>query len=158
VVKIYSNVNETRLRRNDLMQCITGAQARSDGYLLVSSHSEDYVLEGRSFGPWKENADLWFTADTPQADVDANIRKYQENANATLRAYPEVFWWRLDPATGQIQRERPPENVPDRVDSVGKLLNFNWCFRPDGSLKFRDLKTMQKETTLPNPGELKPQK
>lgn len=146
VVEVFSSVDEARLRKNDLMQCITGAQPRSDGDLLISSHSEDYVLKGKMLGPWKENSDLWFKEGAPQEDVDANVRRYFENAGAALRAFPEVLWWRLDPGTGHLAPEQPPLNVPDRIDSTRLLSDFNWRFRPDGSLRFQSEKALQLES------------
>lgn len=126
-VKLYSGVTEERLAPpHQLDWAILGCQPRPDGHLLMASREEAAVLAGMEAYPTKKN--LKHLED--EAQQKANF----EQDMANLRRWPQIRWWDLDPATGKITEEPPPQNLPDRILDVRTLQNFRFRFKADGHL------------------------
>jgi len=51
-----------------------------------------------------------------------------------LKAHPELLWWVLDPATGQLEAQTPPQNVPRAFRRMQDLEAFRFRFKPNGNL------------------------
>lgn len=126
-VRLFSGVTEEKLGPpHQLDWAILGCQPRRNGHLLLASRDEAAVLTAMDAYPTKKN--LKYLEDEAQQKV--NI----EQDLASLNRWPQIRWWDLDPATGTITEEQPPENVPDRIWDLRMFHNFRFRFKPDGNL------------------------
>ena len=107
---------------------ILGCQPRSNGHLLVAARSENAVLNSlKTHGHALNLADM------------KDPEKFQEKMRRNQRALedePNLHWWDVDPETGDMFREVPPLNVPDRFWDPAQLSKFRFVFRSNGDLSF----------------------
>lgn len=126
-VKLFSAVTEEKLGPpHQLEWAILGCQPRMNGHLLIASREEAAVLTALEAYPTRKN--LKFLEDEAQQKVNLDLDQ------ASLSRWPQILWWDLDPATGTITEEQPPQNVPDRIWDLEMFHNFRFRFKPDGNL------------------------
>ncbi len=126
-IKLFSGVTEEKLGPpNRLDWAILACQPRPNGHLLIASRDEAAVLTGMDAYPTKKS--LQYLDDEVQQK--ANVEQDQ----LSLNRWPSIHWWDVDPATGTITEEQPPQNVPDRIWDLRMFHNFTFRFKPDGNL------------------------
>lgn len=110
----------------ELDWAILSAQPREDGTLLIATRTREASLEGfrrfnreRTLDRMKDKA--WMES-LPERDEEA------------LKAHPELLWWVLDPATGMLEAQTPPQNVPRQFRRPQDLVAFRFRYKSDGNL------------------------
>lgn len=140
VVKLFSGVEDKHLRENELITALHGFQSRQDGKVLIASRLEDAVLWGRVGRPRPGGS--------PEEAL-AKLRTWSEGIN---QKFPHVDWWILDPQTGKVTLEAPPQNFPTRLLTHQQAVDFNWRFKPNGNLELLSMKEVQGDPANANEG------
>lgn len=104
------------------------AQPRQDGQLLIASRSEDATLRGR----------MAFPRNYTIADLKDPVRKAAMEAKdiESLKNFPHVEWWLLDPVNKKLERTIGPDLVSDRIFDLTAYRKFWFTFAPSGNLVF----------------------
>jgi|GEM_PF-4749994 len=126
-IRLFSGVTEEKLGPpQELEWAILGCQPRTNGHLLIASREEDAVLFSRASFPTYKN--LKYINDEAQHKLD------HEQDAASLQHWPRILWWDIDPKTGSIAEEQPPQKVPRNICDFRVFRNFKFRFKPDGNL------------------------
>jgi len=126
-IKLFSGVTEEKLGPPQQLEwAILGCQPRPNGHLLVASREEEAVLNAMSAYPTQK--DLKYLKDDAQQEFN-----YEQDA-VSLKRWPRILWWDIDPKTGIISEEQPPQNVPSQIWDLRVFHNFKFRFKPDGNL------------------------
>lgn len=126
-IKLFSGVTEEKLGPPQQLEwAILGCQPRPNGHLLVASREEEAVLNAMSAYPTQKN--LKYLKDDAQQEFN-----YEQDA-VSLKRWPRILWWDIDPKTGLISEEQPPQNVPSQIWDLRVFHNFKFRFKPDGNL------------------------
>lgn len=126
-VKLFSGVTEEKLGPpHQLEWGVLGCQPRPNGHLLVASREEDAVLH--ALPAFRTQKNLQFLGDEAQHKANEDIDA------ASLMHWPRILWWDIDPTTGTVSEEQPPQNVPNQIWSLKVFRNFKFRFKPDGNL------------------------
>ncbi|HJW34120.1 MAG TPA: hypothetical protein VJ505_12195 [Holophagaceae bacterium] len=130
-VRLFKSVTNERIKEWDKIEhAVLGCQATSQGTILIASRPEDAVLLAREGFPRDETIETF--KDPAQR---ARIERLE---NDSLRAYPELEWWTLDPAEGRIWPTPAPQNTQSRFMSRDQVAAFQFRFLPNGNLVFTD--------------------
>lgn len=142
-VILFDCVDEERLKHpGETPHVGLGVHPRPNGHLLIASRSRSAVEQaGRAFRsiiPESERDDpkkvlQWWEKTKPLRDLN-------------LKEFPDVSWWDLDPETGAVTPETPPQKFPDKILSANQLWNWNWRFRADANLLYFPTEDNQPET------------
>jgi hypothetical protein len=119
LIRLFPNVTDRILEKNELFPGILGFQPRQDGDILIASRSEDAVLNA-----WKT---------FPRPD-DGVIKKTLDWLGQTNKFNPMIYWWILEPTSGKFYEVAKPYEVIDRLHKNEDIMNFNWRFKYDGNL------------------------
>jgi hypothetical protein len=123
VAKLYSGMKDEALTgKSDiaLLPGLHGYATRPNGNILLSCRDEDAVIYGM----------IGRSRSTAHSEEDLKAQADLINAR-----YPVVEWWDFNPETGTFDRELPPEGFPDRLTTEQNVLDFNWRFRPNGTIE-----------------------
>lgn len=127
LVRLFPGVSEEKLGPPHRLEwAILGCQPRPNGHLLIASRDEEAVLTAMDAYPTQKN--LKYLEDEVQQKAN------HEQDQASLNRWPAIRWWDMDPATGTLSEEQPPQNVPDRIWDLQVFHNFRFRFKPDGNL------------------------
>lgn len=127
-VKVYAGVDETRIQRDGskLEVGLLCLQATREGSLLIASRMEDAVLHSRSL--FASNPDKLLPG---QAPFEAEQAFIPDQRNS-VKAWPDILYWRLDPETGDLRPEAPP-NLPLKIHRLEDLKRFRFRMRIDNT-------------------------
>jgi hypothetical protein len=126
-IDLISGVKEENLTSKDMLEvAILGIQPRDTGHLLAATRSEDAVLRALKV---EGGALSLETLKSPE-----KMKAYEARRGEALAAFPELLWWDINPDTGEVRRETPPLNVPDKIWDVRILKGFRFRFKPNGDL------------------------
>ena len=130
-VRLFKSITNEKLKEWDKIEhAVLGCQPTSQGTILIASRPEDAVLLAREGFPRDETLEMF--KDPAQR---ARIERLE---NDSLRAYPELEWWTLDPAEGRIWSTPSPQNTQSRFMSRDQVAAFQFRFLPNGNLVFTD--------------------
>lgn len=89
-----------------------------EGRLLLATRTEDAVLNARSIfqDEVRHNS-------SNREEYDKKMELYLSRA---LEAFPDIQWWEFDPSTGDFIRQATPENMPNKLISYDKFINFRF--------------------------------
>ncbi len=101
---------------------IIGCQPRSDGSILVATRSRDAVERGmkaytRSYGSFN-----------PKDPAAWNQQQIAEDLS--IRLFPHILWWLVDPATGTVSETSTPLGAPNRLKDRVHLAEFKFHLDP----------------------------
>lgn len=126
-ISLFSQVNEDWLAKTDELEwALLGCQPRSNGHLLLASRSEEAVTRAMKYFGYQTNLKTF--------KDEAKLKQADDMKTLALERFPEVYWWDLDPATGEMHKEVPPVNVPTKLWDIRTLSKFRFRFKPDGNL------------------------
>jgi hypothetical protein len=108
---------------------ILGMQPSPSGSVLIATRSQDAVWKSRS---------KYATEPVMSKGTEAEKGKLEADQlaafNGSIKEYPEIEWWSLEPETGTVRPEQAPINVPDRFTDYESFKKFRFRFKPDGNL------------------------
>lgn len=133
LVRLFPGVTDARLKQNDLYPGLFTFQPAPDGSILISSRTEEAVLQAKGTLP---RPVVSGKVEPGSPEVQGLVRQQQGWEDFIARQFPHVAWWRLDPKAGKVEGETPPLRVPDRLFSAQAAKDFNWRFKPNGDLHF----------------------
>ena len=117
---------------SDSMQIpILAVHPRPNGHVLIASRSEDAMFKSRE-------AEAKLLSARPlvrgvKSDTKDEISR-EEAMQMGVKAYPDLLWWDLDPATMQFKREDPPVGAPGKLRDLAFLRKFTFQQKADGSV------------------------
>jgi len=121
VIRLYNGLTDERLAKSNLPCLLLGFQPSPDGNLLVSARGEGSLTDDSS--PSKPPPGSMVPPLSTRAWADSRVA-----------AYPLVYWWHLDPATGQKSEVAAPETLQRLVSSAQESLDFCWRITPRGEV------------------------
>jgi hypothetical protein len=62
--------------------------------------------------------------------------RYAGNTHWGRLQFPEIWWWRVDPATGKAERITPPPGAPLFLDDRIVQQGLDWTCTPQGDPVF----------------------
>ncbi|WLT32425.1 sialidase family protein [Geothrix sp. PMB-07] len=127
-VKVYSSIDEERIKKDGatLEVGLLCLQPTRDGDLLIAARIEDAVLHSRKLFP--SSPDKLLPGQNP---FDAEKAFIPEQRNS-VKAWPDVLYWRLDPETGDL-RPDSPQGLPAKIGSLEELKRFRFRMRADNT-------------------------
>lgn len=129
-VSVFKSVSKDLLESGKRLEYgILGMQPSPNGSILIAARTEEATLKSAERFPslpYRSSGD-------PAKDAE-HESKLHANFEGSLKAYPEIEWWTLDPTTGAIRPEEPPMNVPRRIETWDEFKNFRFRFKPNGNL------------------------
>lgn len=129
VFKLFSGVDEKKLvDPRDLSHALLGAQPRPNGHILLASRLEDAVLHAAQHTRRNLGSNL---SDDEFKSIQPALEHFM---NANVQLYPQVLWWDVDPSTGEVRPETPPQHFPEMLFSQAQMWAFDWRYKPDGNL------------------------
>jgi len=124
-VKLYPQVDELEIRRGDLLPGILGFQPRPGNQtILIAARREEAVLFAAKAHPLH-------TDGLNESTWKQHLGRIQDLFSLRESYDPRIEWWDLDPETGRLRKEEPPQGVSERVEDASK---FFWRFKVDGNL------------------------
>ncbi len=151
LVRVYEELDEKRIQKNDFSSVVIGAQAMEDDTLLLAVHpassalSDDYAR--RMEAGLQGGAKLVLGAENSFPNGEPSPEQgNMEMVDWAWKHHPEVRWVNLDPATGKMRElDPPPEGARTRIESMVEGITFNWMPVWDGRVEFRSLETLLAE-------------
>lgn len=128
-LRLFSSLDDARMSdHSSYERPVLCAQPRQDGQLLIAARSEDATLRGRKAFP--RNYTI--------ADLKDPVRKAAMDAKdiESLKHFPHVEWWLLDPVNKKLDRTLGPDRVPDRIFDLASYRKFWFTIAPSGNLVF----------------------
>lgn len=145
LVRIYEELDEKRLMKNNFSTVIVGAQAEENGNLLLAVRSASAALSDDS----AMRLDLALRDGVLVTEGEEGLIKGksdpqevrgQELMDSAWKHHPEVRWIRFDPATGHLKEcEVTPQGARTRISSMVEFATFRWIPDWDGRVEFRTL-------------------
>lgn len=105
-------------------RAVLGCEPTADGRLLVATRSLDAITGERAVYPLQEGG-----RPVPPA-------RYAGNTHWGRLQFPEIWWWRVDPATGKAERITPPPGAPLFLDDRIVQHGLDWTCTPQGDPVF----------------------
>lgn len=127
-VRVFSGVDEERIQRDGskLEVGLLCLQATREGDLLIASRMEDAVLHSRIL--FASYPDRMLPG---QAPFEAEKAFVPDQRNS-VKAWPDLLYWRMDPETGNLQRDSP-RGLPAKAGSLEELKRFRFRMRMDNT-------------------------
>lgn len=128
VVSIFQGLGEAQaLHARVNVEAIVSVQARPDGGLMLITRSEDAVLNSAKIHPvarWEsgQSMDQFNAVSEPLAEK-------------SLKAFPDLFYWRFDPETADVVRIPVPKGFPGAVNSLKEFNRITLRYGLDGELR-----------------------
>ncbi|MBI4914084.1 MAG: hypothetical protein HY823_15240 [Acidobacteria bacterium] len=128
-LRLFPGLDDDRIADHDSYdRPVLCAQPRQDGTLLIASRSEDATLRGRRAFARKY---------TLEGFKDPRERARLDEADTlSLKNFPHVLWWVLDPKAKTLEPTLSPERVPDRIYDIPTYKKFWFTMDAQGNLVF----------------------
>ncbi|MFN8011496.1 MAG: hypothetical protein U0P81_08820 [Holophagaceae bacterium] len=128
IVSIFNTIGETQALNSRMsVEAIIGIQTRPDGSLTLVTRSEDAVLTSSKIHPeTRWGSDQSF--DQFRAVADSMEEK-------SLKAFPDLFYWRFDPETTEVTRVSVPKGFPAAVQDLKEFHKVILRYGLNGELR-----------------------
>lgn len=128
-VKLFDQGDDATLSRFsahfEYGAAVLGCQPAQDGTLLLASRSRESVFGSRALYPQKR----------PDGELVPHER-FMASEHWSQLQFPEVWWWRVKPDTGEASRIDAPPGAPLNVDDHIRKAGLTWSCLTNGDLVF----------------------
>ncbi len=133
-VKVFPSITDKERFSQKTLPCILGFQPTRDGDLLFATRGEDAVRHGVELerlyqAKWRERGGI------SSSDFQMLQQSSLEAREATNKAHPQIYWWRLNPEQGTLQEVAAPKNAPRSLAAFRTEEDFHWILNEDESIR-----------------------
>ncbi len=121
-VNLYG-LSESELGSFDTEVAVVDAQPLADGDLLFCARTEEAVRLAPKVYQTQGTLEMY-----QKGEGDALDRR----RNESLKAWPDLRWFRLDAGKGSFQETLPPRGAPSRLKDLQTFQRFRFNLLPDG--------------------------
>lgn len=133
-VKLIPGVREEDLHFDVPMDnALLALQPTRDGRLLAVTREPGAVLDGARLFDFEMDLARF---NAPPKEREALFKRWEQS----VKAYPELCWWHINPETLDHSPAPPPRGIPRRFKSVSDVGRFSCRFLPDGNLAVNEFK------------------
>jgi hypothetical protein len=132
LVRLHRSIDDARVSKGETEWSVLGMQTMPDGHLVIASREEDAVNLGAIEA--RKEVEAQRKDQVARGQRPAEKPTEDELAFASIRLYPKVEWWDLDPVTGRLTRTDPPAGLPDKLRVPDDLRRFALEVQKDGTL------------------------
>lgn len=137
--KLYEALTDELIRKDQVLPLVLHVQPLADGSLLWSTRGESAAKDGASGLEDLRRLEAQVAQASPETQkgwIEAWRRKGLELENR----FPEVVWWRFEPASGTFHRLNPaPPGARETRTGLLDLNDFHWVPTPSGQVHFVNL-------------------
>jgi hypothetical protein len=143
VVRIYEELDEASLKKNNFTSVVLHSQPTDDGLLLISARSRNTAGTDDLIHRVNQATAGQPSVVSPPPEMGSSIRMLEptkvadSDITTAFQMHSEIVWWTLDPLTGTLKAMvPPPEGAPQAINSMLDFMTFEWVPIWGGGVSF----------------------